>query len=213
MQIRCSKKGCKNHEKCSKMHPKWEPKSTQILKKTRFKNVLVFGINFRRPQVPILLAKWSPTRRTSSRKPNRKGNLQEGNSQDSLRIPTRPRRGGGAPGPERTFEYRRALWPSKNALWEGVWKNMKIAWKIDAKIEGFWWLRTTFGVILFAYFTLLPFSKNIEKSMQKGMPKVVVFDPKTDLGRPRVDWLCHFGRFLRIRKSLFFLLRLVNSKN
>ena len=123
MQIRCSKKGCKNHEKCSKMHPKWEQKSTKILKKTRFKNVLVFGINFRRPLVPKMLAKWSPTRRTSSRKPNRKGKQQEGNSQDSLPSPTRPRRGGGAPGPERTFEYRRALWPSKNALWEGVRKK------------------------------------------------------------------------------------------
>ena len=32
MQIRCSKKGCKNHETCSKMHPKWEPKSIQNLK-------------------------------------------------------------------------------------------------------------------------------------------------------------------------------------
>ena len=27
MQIPCSKKGCKNHEKCSKIDPKWEPKS------------------------------------------------------------------------------------------------------------------------------------------------------------------------------------------
>ena len=73
MQIPCSKKGCKNHEKCSKMVPKWEPKSTQILQKTKFKNVLTFWIDFWRPLVPILLAKWSPTRRTSSRKPNKEG--------------------------------------------------------------------------------------------------------------------------------------------
>ena len=77
MQLQCSKKVWKKHETCSKMDPKWEPKSTQILQKTRFKNVLTFSINFRRPLVPNSLAKWSPTRRTSSRKPNRKGQLQE----------------------------------------------------------------------------------------------------------------------------------------
>ena len=86
----------------------------------------------------------------------------------------------------------------------GFGKNMKIQWKNDAKIEGFWWLRTTFGVILFAYNTLSPFSEKVEKSMPKGSPKVEVFAPKTDLGRSRVDWFCHFGRFLRIRKIIVF---------
>ena len=97
IQIRCSKKVCKKHEQCSKMDPKWEPKSIQILQKTKFTNVLIFWIDFWRPLVPILLAKWSPTRRTSSRKPNKKGKELEGNSQDSFRIPTRPRRGGEPP--------------------------------------------------------------------------------------------------------------------
>ena len=78
--------------------------------------------------------------------------------------------------------------PRKMLSGRGFGKNIKIEWKIDAKIEGFWWLRTTFGVILFAYFTLLPFSKNTKKTMQKWMPKVVIFDSKTDLGHPRVDW-------------------------
>ena len=81
---------------------------------------------------------------------------------------------------------------------------MKIQWKNDAKIEGFWWPRTTFGVIRFAYNTLSPFSEKVEKSMPKGSPKVEVFAPKTDLGRSRVDWFCHFGRFLRIRKIIVF---------
>ena len=54
--------------------------------------------------------------------------------------------------------------------------------------------KTTFGVILFAYFTLLPFSEKIEKSMQKGVPKVVCFGLKNDLGRPRVAWFGHLGR-------------------
>ena len=97
MQIRCSKKGCKNQEKCSKMHPKWESKSTQILKKTWFKNVLFFGINFRRPLVPKMLAKWSPTRRTSSRKPNRKGKLQEKGTPGTVFESQHARGAGGEP--------------------------------------------------------------------------------------------------------------------
>ena len=94
--------------------------------------------------------------------------------------------------------------PLKMVSGRGFGKNMKIQWKNDAKIEGFWWLRTTFGVILFAYNTLSPFSEKNEKSMPKGSPKVEVFAPKTDLGRSRVDWFCHFGRFLRIRKIIVF---------
>ena len=39
MQIRCSKKGCKKHEKCSKMEPKWEPKSRKSLSKRRSENL------------------------------------------------------------------------------------------------------------------------------------------------------------------------------
>ena len=73
--------------------------------------------------------------------------------------------------------------PRKMPSWRGFGKNMKFAWKIDAKIEGFWWLRTTFGVILFAYFTLSHFLKKIEKSMPKGRPKVELFDEKTVIGR------------------------------
>ena len=159
MQTRCSKKVCKKHETCSKKDPKWEPKSRQILQKTRFKNVLTFWINFRRPLVPILLAKWSPTRRTSSRKPNKKGKELEGNSRGQSSNPNTPAARGGTPGPERTFEYRLALWPSKNGLGKGVLKSNEKLMKIDEKIEGFWWPRTTFGFVYFAYYTLLPISK------------------------------------------------------
>ena len=98
--------------------------------------------------------------------------------------------------------------PRKMPSGRGFGKNMKIEWKIDAKIEGFWWLRTTFGVILFAYFTLLPFSKNTKKTMQKWMPKVVIFGSKTDLGRPRVDWFYPLWSFLMIRKIIDFLMSL-----
>ena len=99
MQLQCSKKVWKKHETCSKMDPKWEPKSTQILQKTRFKNVLIFWINFRRPLVPILLAKWSPTRRTSSRKPNRKGQLQGKGTPRTVFQSQHARGAGGNPRP------------------------------------------------------------------------------------------------------------------
>ena len=94
----------------------------------------------------------------------------------------------------------------------GFGKNMKIEWKIDAKIEAVWWLKTKFRIILFAYFTLLPFLKNVRKSMPNESPKVMFFGPKTDLQRPRVHWFCNFGRFLRMRKIIDFLMRLQWSK-
>ena len=99
MQLQCSKKLWQKHEECFKMDPKWEPKSIQILQKMRFKNVLIFLINFRRPLVPILLAKWSPTRRTSSRKPNRKGQLQEKGTPRTVFESQHARGAGGNPRP------------------------------------------------------------------------------------------------------------------
>ena len=103
--------------------------------------------------------------------------------------------------------------PRKMPSWRGLGKNMKIWWKNDAKMEGFWWLGTTFGVILFAYFTLFRFSKKIEKSMPKGRPKVVIFDPKCDLGRSRVDLSDVFWRFWKIRKIDDFWMSLWTSKS
>ena len=91
-------------------------------------------------------------------------------------------------------------------------KKSKIRWKTDVKIEAFWWLRTTFGVILFAYFTLSAFSKKVEKSMPKWRPKVADFDPKCDLGRPMVDWFYHFRRFLKIRKIVDFSTSLLGDE-
>ena len=41
-------------------------------------------------------------------------------------------------------------------------------------------------IVLFKI-TLSASSKKIEKSMQNGPPKVVIFDPKSAFGRPRVD--------------------------
>ena len=81
----------------------------------------------------------------------------------------------------------RRLDPPKMTSGRGFGKNMKIWWKIDANIEGFWWLRTTFGVILFAYFTLLPFSGKAEKWMPKGDPQFIVVagrDRRTPGGKP-----------------------------
>ena len=48
--------------------------------------------------------------------------------------------------------------PPKMVSMSGFGKHMNIYWKIDAKIEVFGWLRTTFGVILFAYNTFSQFS-------------------------------------------------------
>ena len=41
-------------------------------------------------------------------------------------------------------------------------------------MDGLRWLRTTFGVILFAYFTLSSFLEKVGKTMPKGFPKVIV---------------------------------------
>ena len=52
----------------------------------------------------------------------------------------------------------------------------------------FCWSGTTFGVILFAYNTLSPFSEKVEKTMQKGTPKVISFGPKAAPEHPRFDF-------------------------
>ena len=49
--------------------------------------------------------------------------------------------------------------------------------------------------------------------MPKWNPKVVDFDPKCDLGRPRIDWFCHFGRFSKIRKIIDFSMSFLSTKN
>ena len=123
--MQCSKKVRKKHEECPKTDPKWEPKSRQILQKTRFKNVLIFWINFRRPLVPNLLAKWSPTRRTSSRKPNRKGQLQEKGTPRTVFESQHARGAGGNPRPGADFDARLALGPSKNDLLGVVLENIR----------------------------------------------------------------------------------------
>ena len=106
----------------------------------------------------------------------------------------RPSKSKWAPETTRKIQYGDFLVPlggqkaNKNNVLVGVWKYMKCWWEIDVKIEGFWWLGSTFGVILFAYFTLSPFSKNIEILMKKwsqndakSMPK----SSKIDFRRPR----------------------------
>ena len=64
------------------------------------------------------------------------------------------------------IELLRICWPSdppKIASGRGFGKNTKIEWKNDPKIHAFCCLETTFGVIIFAYFTLLSFSKKSQK--------------------------------------------------
>ena len=78
----------------------------------------------------------------------------------------------------------------------GVGKNMKNQWKLNV----FWWLGTTFGVILFAYFTLSAFLKHIEKSMPKVSPFCHVFGKKNSLERSRVALFINFAWFLMVRK-------------
>ena len=80
------------------------------------------------------------------------------------------------------------------------------------KMEGFWRLGTTFGVILSAYFTLSSFLKKLEKSMPKGNPQIVFFDEKWSLGRPRFDLFSHFCCFWWIEKSVIFWYRTGPSK-
>ena len=45
----------------------------------------------------------------------------------------------------------------------------------NVQINVFEWVKTTFGVVHFGYFTLVRFSKKIETSMQKGRPIAASF--------------------------------------
>ena len=89
--------------------------------------------------------------------------------------------------------------PRKMPSGRGVGKNMKIEWTINAKIEGFWWLRTMFGVILFAYFTLLPFSEKKERKINaKRDPKSCAFRFKNWSWAPQGGLILQFFWFLMI---------------
>ena len=63
-------------------------------------------------------------------------------------------------------------------------------------MSAFWWLGTTFGVILFAYFTFSSFSEKIEKSMQKMFSKIRVFWCKTGTSGPQDRLILLFWLFL-----------------
>ena len=80
-------------------------------------------------------------------------------------------------------------------------------------MDGFWWLGTTFGVILFAYFTLSPFLEKIEKSMPKGLPKSMKIGLKIDFWQT-FGLLCRlFGSFGRCQKMMKFWSRFGRSAN
>ena len=82
--------------------------------------------------------------------------------------------------PNRTFEHRSALRPSKNALREGVRKKHEHLMKNQCKNECVEWLRTTFGVILFPYNTLSPFLKKNQQIYAKRYPQSRAFCSKSE---------------------------------
>ena len=107
----------------------------------------------------------------------------------------------------------RRLDPPKMTSERRFGKSMKMWWKIDANIEGFWWLRTTFGVILFAYFTFLPFSEKSKNQCKKECQKLSFLVQKPtlkDRGSIESAVLVDFWGF---GKSLFFRCRFGSSKN
>ena len=67
--------------------------------------------------------------------------------------------------PNRTFEYRFARRPSKNVLWEELWRKYGNERKAQATFNDLSWLRTTFGAILFAYNTCSPCLEQMENHM------------------------------------------------
>ena len=54
--------------------------------------------------------------------------------------------------------------------------------------------------------------EKIRKSVEKGTLKVMLFGPKSTLGRPRVDWFSTCGRFWSIRKIADFSMSLRRVK-
>ena len=129
MQFRC----LENVWKTIKTIPKWFQNcyklGAQIQRKPskhRSNKKIDLGIDFWRPLVPILLAKWSPTRRTTSRKPTKKTTTRTGNSQDSLPIQTCPRRRGEPPARSGLCRTVRHWDPLKTVPGAGFEKTCKI---------------------------------------------------------------------------------------
>ena len=80
--------------------------------------------------------------------------------------------------------------PRKMPSVRGFEKNMKIRWKNDAKMRGFWWLGTKFGVILFAYLSCL---RQNSAAGQVGEAFCKGGVPSMDVSVDWVQVLCEIG--------------------
>ena len=60
---------------------------------------------------------------------------------------------------------------------------------------------------------LLQVFEKVEKSMQKGRPKVDFLDPFADMGRTGVDCVCFLWRFGAMPKNNVFLIGKKSMKN
>ena len=101
------------------------------------------------------------------------------------------------------LRVRSALGPYKNKLWLGGWRKHDNLMKIRCENHS----------SLIVQNAVWQFSKDSYKSMPKGTPKVLLSDPKVELGSARVDWFCHLGWFWRLEKTLFFRCRFEASTN
>ena len=86
-----------------------------------------------------------------------------------------------------TLEDRRALWTAQKVKKEGFGSHLEIRWKNDRKKGPCGRGKSSQNTIGLFKITLSASSEKVEKSMQNGPPKVVIFHPKSTSGRPRVD--------------------------
>ena len=87
----------------------------------------------------------------------------------------------------RTFEHRSALGLSKNCLREGLCKKHEKSMRNTLENDRIWDAKTFQNYSLCNEFTTFSFSENVEQSMPKGDPKVMVLDTKSIIGRRRID--------------------------
>ena len=82
-----------------------------------------------------------------------------------------------------TLDHRSALGPSKNELRKGGWKRRENFSEIQSSLvaKNDVWRYTLCLFHIFAFF------EDILKINAKWVPKVDIFDPKTDLWRPSVS--------------------------
>ena len=154
MQIRCSKKGCKKHEQCSKMEPKWEPKSRKSLSKKMSENRCEKGARLRNGQEGRRVRRDAPSNVLTSQNVSSSSCKRLLNVWPSIRFAfLTPLRYTHRPETSPDVNLKGSALPADPKI-QKIWKITKMSKMYFGKNMSFWkvWLKTDSIAVFAAFF-------------------------------------------------------------